>query len=127
MRRWQADKKAEAARRKKQKAADEAASTASPETDTTTTTVDTRSGTVSGGSAPAGELRVTQVGDKPKVCGTRTKAGDLIEFRCDQSIISADGQIILLLLEFIIAVEVLGRTGEGEGGGTSVLSRLLLR
>ncbi|CAN0340002.1 unnamed protein product [Pylaiella littoralis] len=76
----EADKKAEAARRRKRKAADDAASTAPPETETTAA-VDTRSGTVGGGGGSSGELRVTQVGEKPKVCGTRTKAGDLIEFR----------------------------------------------
>lgn len=32
-----------------------------------------------------GELRVTQVGPKPAVCNTRTKAGDLIEFRCGKA------------------------------------------
>lgn len=60
----QADKKAEAARRSKQRAADEAAAPATPAS-----------------KDNPGELRVTQVGGKPTVCGTRTKAGDLIEFR----------------------------------------------
>ena len=47
--------------------------------------MDPRSGNVGGGGGgrggSAGELRVTQVGKKPSVCGTKTKAGDLIEFR----------------------------------------------
>ncbi|CAM9333167.1 unnamed protein product [Ectocarpus sp. 6 AP-2014] len=84
----EADRKAEAVKRRKQKAAADAASpeTAAPDTGdsaTATTAVDPRSGSVGngGGSASSGELRVTQVGKKPEVCGTRTKAGDLIEFR----------------------------------------------
>eukprot|EP00903_Cladosiphon_okamuranus_P011395 g10738.t1 len=68
----EADRKAEEVRRKKRKAADDAAS---PDTAAAT---DTRSGNVGGSSR---ELRVTQVGKKPAVCGTKTKAGDLIEFR----------------------------------------------
>eukprot|EP00752_Nemacystus_decipiens_P005902 g5335.t1 len=68
----EADRKAEEARRRKRKAADDAAS---PET---AGSADTRSGTIGGSSR---ELRVTQVGKKPEVCGTKTKAGDLIEFR----------------------------------------------
>lgn len=85
----QADRKAEAVRRSKRKAAADAASPEISAPDTgdsaTATAVDPRSGSVSnggGGSASSGELRVTQVGKKPAVCGTRTKAGDLIEFRC---------------------------------------------
>ncbi|CAN0231302.1 unnamed protein product [Ectocarpus sp. 12 AP-2014] len=83
----EADRKAEAVRRSKRKAAADAASpkTAAPDTGDSATTkaVDPRSGSVGngGGSASSGELRVTQVGKKPAVCGTRTKAGDLIEFR----------------------------------------------
>ncbi|CAB1115146.1 unnamed protein product [Ectocarpus sp. CCAP 1310/34] len=83
----EADRKAEAVKRSKRKAAADAASpeTAAPDTagSATTTAVDPRSGSVGngGGSASSGELRVTQVGKKPAVCGTRTKAGDLIEFR----------------------------------------------
>ncbi|CAM9492867.1 unnamed protein product [Ectocarpus fasciculatus] len=84
----EADRKAEAVRRSKRKAAADAASPEIPAPDTgdsaTATAVDPRSGSVSnggGGSASSGELRVTQVGKKPAVCGTRTKAGDLIEFR----------------------------------------------
>lgn len=61
----QADKKVAAKRRDKQKAAEDAASPATPAS-----------------RDAAGELRVTQVGKKPTVCGTKTKAGDLIEFRC---------------------------------------------
>ena len=61
----QAERKAEAERRKKQQAADDKAAPASPSSMTS-----------------PGELRVTQVGKKPTVCGTMTKAGDLIEFRC---------------------------------------------
>lgn len=89
VRAWQADKKAQAARRSKQKAADDAASTTSPETSTATAT-DTRSGSVGSGSgsSSSGELRVTQVGNKPKVCGTKTKAGDLIEFRCASDLVA---------------------------------------
>lgn len=104
---WQADKKAEAARRRKRKAADDAASTAPPETETTAA-VDTRSGTVGGGGGSSGELRVTQVGEKPKVCGTRTKAGDLIEFRCDLS----DGTLIGVRYNRGST----GKRGEGEAG-----------
>ncbi|CAM9441845.1 unnamed protein product, partial [Ectocarpus sp. 13 AM-2016] len=83
----EADRKAEAVKRSKRKAAADAASpeTAAPDTgdSATTTAVDPRSGSVGngGGGASSGELRVTQVGKKPAVCGTRTKAGDLIEFR----------------------------------------------
>lgn len=83
----QADRKAEAVKRSKQKAAADAASpeAAAPDTgySATATGVDPRSGSVGngGGTASSGELRVTQVGKKPAVCGTRTKAGDLIEFR----------------------------------------------
>lgn len=86
----QADRKLEAAKQKRRKAAADAAS---PETDATSpetaTAVDTRSGGTGnsrskGGSdgGSSGELRVTQVGKKPVACGTKTKAGDLIEFRC---------------------------------------------
>lgn len=60
----QADKKAAAIRSSKQKAAEENAVLPTTES-----------------SNSSGELRVTQVGKKPTVCGTRTKAGDLIEFR----------------------------------------------
>ncbi|CAM9571065.1 unnamed protein product [Scytosiphon promiscuus] len=85
----EADRKLEAAKQKKRKAAADAAS---PEIDSastdTVTAVDTRSGGTSsikgkGGSdgGSSGELRVTQVGKKPVACGTKTKAGDLIEFR----------------------------------------------
>lgn len=61
----QAERKADAERRKKQQAADDKTAPASPSSMTS-----------------PGELRVTQVGKKPTVCGTKTKAGDLIEFRC---------------------------------------------
>ncbi|CAM9336175.1 unnamed protein product [Laminaria digitata] len=60
----EAEKKAEAERLKKQQVADEKTAPAKPSSMTS-----------------PGELRVTQVGKKPTVCGTKTKAGDLIEFR----------------------------------------------
>lgn len=60
----EAERKADAERRKKQQAADDKTAPASPSSMTS-----------------PGELRVTQVGKKPTVCGTKTKAGDLIEFR----------------------------------------------
>lgn len=77
----QAERTAETARRSKRKAADDAASLDAA------TAVDTRSGSISDsvggpGGGSSRELRVTQVGKKPAVCGTKTKAGDLIEFRC---------------------------------------------
>ncbi|CAM9661059.1 unnamed protein product, partial [Hapterophycus canaliculatus] len=78
----EADRKLEAARQSRRKAAADAAS---PDTETA---VDTRSGGTSNGRSKggndggsSGELKVTQVGKKPVTCGTKTKAGDLIEFR----------------------------------------------
>lgn len=42
---------------------------------------------------PGGTLRVTQVGPKPALCNTRTKAGDLIEFRW---VVVSTGEVTIL-------------------------------